>query len=756
MRTRIRIAFKLLLIVVCAICFLLLLKKDTGVFRLEQPKGEGIAAGDVVILMQAFLENTSINDDASQQLKEWLKYVKSRYVEMEREEFLYGDYIEMVKLLSEDKKFEMKEKYNDDFYLLKEDWYESYDMLLELYGLRDKITLTELSLLTGGNNLFEEATGNVMDENCLISADGKIYLYESEALPDYFFSKVNAYICGDVLLTVKQQKKDMFTLSNVWIMEADESKIQFFFNGYEINYRFQQDEAAEDVVRESVADLVFEAGKLKKTEKKNERINGRLLQISKEELELQDKGTYKIDKNCKMYQLYEELREAELTDLRIGYDFADYVIEDGKICAILIMRKENMESIRVAIMNSGFKSLYHDSIELTADCETELIYGPYTERETKLFQAGEEIKIDSESNYLEGDRIELVPSVKSGKIQVFSIDRSQGAPQYRGKMEVVKTNQGLVLINEVLLEEYLYSVVPSEMPASYPSEALKAQAVCARTYAYRYLIHPGIPEIGANVDDSVNYQVYNNIAENVNATKAVKETTGTLLYYGEEPVSTYYYSTSCGFGTDAGIWSESNKEDFPYLVSTHISESCEDDNVTPLEMMEEEVFCDYILSFHEEDYEKEEPWYRWEYDVKELDVEMMAGKLEKEFEKIYDISITKRREGGVADVLTLETDEGTIEVTGEYNIRYILNNGGKVIRQDGMEVENGMLLPSAYMIINVVKEEESVIGYTIFGGGYGHGVGMSQNGAKAMGNTGKNCEEILCFFYPDCYMIKMY
>ena len=58
-------------------------------------------------------------------------------------------------------------------------------------------------------------------------------------------------------------------------------------------------------------------------------------------------------------------------------------------------------------------------------------------------------------------------------------------------MEIADTNQGLVLINELPLEEYLYSVVPSEMPASYPMEALKAQAVCARTYGYRYLAQPG-------------------------------------------------------------------------------------------------------------------------------------------------------------------------------------------------------------------------------------------------------------------------
>ena len=56
-----------------------------------------------------------------------------------------------------------------------------------------------------------------------------------------------------------------------------------------------------------------------------------LLRLSDRELELKDKGTLEIEESCKVYQLYEELREADLTELQVGYDFADYVMDDGKI-----------------------------------------------------------------------------------------------------------------------------------------------------------------------------------------------------------------------------------------------------------------------------------------------------------------------------------------------------------------------------------------------------------------------------------------
>ena len=735
---------------------------------MKQPEGEGITVEDAVILMQALNENAALAEKGSESLKKWLDQMKNRYAENVYEKLLYGDYIDAVRILSDDSKFEMEEKYREDFYLLKEDWYDNYDRLLALYGLEDRIKLTEVSLLSGGDGIREEETGNTLEEDRILSTDGTIYQCASDAFRECYFSVIEAYVCGDVLLTVREKTGGEFRLQNVWIVEKTENQIRFFTNGFEVLFAKEQGELPNEAERESIADITFLGGTLNDLKRKEEKISGTLLRLSDRQMELKDRGTFEIEESCKVYQLYEELREADLTELKVGYDFADYVMDDGKICAVLIVRKENMESIRVAVMNSGFQSLYHEDIQLSVDCETELVYGPYEERKTEKIPAGEELIIEWESDYLKGDRVELIPSAGSGKIKVTSIERNQGNPVYRGKMEIVKTKDGLILINELLLEEYLYSVVPSEMPASYPSEALKAQAVCARTYAYRYLNHPGLSDIGAHVDDSVNYQVYNNIAENVNSTRAVKDTTGLLLLYGDEIVNTYYYSTSCGFGTDAGVWGEENSEKYPYLSSRHIAQADADDpeSVAESEIREqdfssqqmtwEETFRDYILSVHESDYEKEEPWYRWKYEVKELDAEKIAERMQESFHKIYDISVTKRREGGVAHILTLATDKGTFEVTGEYNIRSILNNGGSIVRQDRTETEPGKILPSAYFVINVVKNKENVIGYSIFGGGYGHGVGMSQNGAKVMGNRGMDCEEILIFFYPDCCLKKIY
>jgi stage II sporulation protein D len=123
-------------------------------------------------------------------------------------------------------------------------------------------------------------------------------------------------------------------------------------------------------------------------------------------------------------------------------------------------------------------------------------------------------------------------------------------------------------------------------------------------------------------------------------------------------------------------------------------------------------------------------------------------------EGLQDIKVGKRSAGGAAQELLIETDENTYKIVGEYNIRYVLcDRESSVIRQDDTAIVPGMLVPSGFFVIETGKTDKNVIGYRLVGGGYGHGVGMSQNGAKALGEQGMGYEKILQAYFPEYELI---
>ena len=597
-------------------------------------------------------------------------------------------------------------------------------------------------------------------------------------------------------------------LRNVWVMEVDEEGILIFVDGNQERYPWGTvvsdgdgavDGSAVPVqyypglsVREQVADVGLTDGKVTFVKAKTDKINGRILSADADGIEVEGYGRLPLDAGCKGYRLYDSLEMCTVRDLFFGYDYTDLCIENGKVCGILMVKEDVMEYIRVLIKASDYSSIYHEQPRFTCDVGFTVVYGPYGDQKREAHAAGEEVTLSYDSGYFETDRIYVIPDVLTGKVVLKSCSRSQGTPSYRGRMEFLRTEDGIVAVNEVLLEEYLYSVVPSEMPASYPAEALRAQAICARTYAYGSMLHAGYPRYGAHVDDSTSYQVYNNILEQESTTTAAKESYGQLLYTGDgSPAGTYYYSTSCGIGSDATVWKTEVAPTLTYLRAKPLSrtamaemlaggENVGESGDMGEDMKDEEVFDAFIRSVDPDDFESGEGWYRWTYQVEALDKDHMLEVLQRryaansrqvltwkdgeyvsqeirELGDIKDIYIENRGSGGVADELVIETDTQKIKVISEHNIRYVLNNGeAKVMRQDGSSVASPNLLPSGFFVITTGKEDGNVVEYSLTGGGFGHGVGMSQNGAKEMAKSGYAAEEILLYFYEGCRIENIY
>lgn len=362
----------------------------------------------------------------------------------------------------------------------------------------------------------------------------------------------------------------------------------------------------------------------------------------------------------------------------------------------ILGQKENAaaepETIRVLLMDTGYQSYYHGEAVVSA--------------------AGETYAYTPDSPELSDGPVILEGGGQG--ICVTSISRQGQAPVYEGTLEIHAGDGGLLLINELPLETYLEGVVPSEMPSRYEAEALKAQAICARTYAWKQMQEEALSDYGADVDDSVNFQVYQNVPPQPETSAAVQETAGKVLTHDGELIEAYYFSTSAGATSTDEVWGA--EETAAYLKSVPCS------------------------------FDGEEPWSAWEVTLPWDMLEERASGLPGCGGTLNSLAVMKKSEGGAAVELCVYTEAGVGILTTEYDIReFLAPTGLTVTEKDGTETEGGGLLPSAYFELTVLPEEA----LKISGGGYGHGVGMSQSAANAMAEEGYTCEEILQYFFRD-------
>lgn len=432
--------------------------------------------------------------------------------------------------------------------------------------------------------------------------------------------------------------------------------------------------------------------------------------------------------------------------------------------------------IRVLLKTDAYEKEVHETVEVSSASGQDLTV---TDGETgteidsgntlSFIREGDTLFVNDEPLAELPERL-LVRTAEGDEagIAVNTVQRNHGTPVYEGVLEIWPADEGFYLVNELPFETYLKYVVPSEMPASYAAEALKAQAVCARTYAFRQLQTCGYPACGAQVDDSVAYQVYNNTGAADSTSQAVEETAGLVLTYGGFPVTAYYFSTSCGATGTEEIWWEGNAALTPYLSAKTVNGEGKS-----VDLSGEEAFEEFLETEDPACFDADMSWYRWEA---EADLETLTDNVNsalpgqyaanpeailtkegdsfvsREIEsigRIQGIEVLERNAGGAVVKLQIRGSLHTVQVMTEYNVRAILNlKGCTVVRNDGTAVAGTSLLPSAFVVIAPVFDEEGGLSAWHFeGGGYGHGTGLSQNGANAMAAQGMNFEEILKFYY---------
>ena len=170
--------------------------------------------------------------------------------------------------------------------------------------------------------------------------------------------------------------------------------------------------------------------------------------------------------------------DSAISEEQGSYEAVDFVVVPSEQVVLETTEpvKRDERDIRVLLTDSLQESPVLDSVLLVSE-EVLVMEGAHSGE----YPPG--TLLDMEDVLHVGETVTVYPKNRMGSICIQSLQRSQGTPAYEGVLEITRGNDGFSIVNCLDLETYLKYVVPSEMPSSYPEEALKAQAVCARTYA---------------------------------------------------------------------------------------------------------------------------------------------------------------------------------------------------------------------------------------------------------------------------------
>jgi stage II sporulation protein D len=274
---------------------------------------------------------------------------------------------------------------------------------------------------------------------------------------------------------------------------------------------------------------------------------------------------------------------------------------------------------------------------------------------------------------------------------------------YRGRTRVIPTTKGLTAVNYVDLEQYLYSVLGGEMYPSWPIEALKAQAVVARSYALyqRQSTANRLYDVG----DTTGWQVYKGILDEAASTQAaVNATAGQVLIHQGKIIEAVFHSASGGHTENVeNVWTRP----LPYLKAVP-------------------------------DFDQGSPEFEWT--------------------KTFSRSELSARITGVGNIISMEPEKST--PYGRVKTMRIVGDAG-TRTMTGDALRTALALKSTKFTVQPAYDEagkgkqQAIATFKVKGGGYGHGLGMSQWGAHNLAQRGTGYQQIVLHYYKNTILAKI-
>lgn len=310
-------------------------------------------------------------------------------------------------------------------------------------------------------------------------------------------------------------------------------------------------------------------------------------------------------------------------------------------------------------------------------------------------------------------------------------------------METISGKNYIRPINTVGMEDYLKGVVPREMPALWDLEALKAQAVAARTYSWNYG--------GQTITDTINHQVYGGLTDShPNSNKAVDSTTGQVLKYNGKLISAVFSASNGGVMEAAkNVWGYEygylKNELDPYDTSFNWDFSLQK---TQIDMKDKDLV-------------KPDTWWKNASEKDSKIISLIKTWLNNNGYKDKDIKIVS------IPTLSFNNPSSTKRVTTgsitvQFYVKDIKDKDGKLILQEVKQTNVAASRVRAMIGIDnvksylITKSSSNSTAHSIAGKGYGHGVGLSQYGANNRAKAGQKYNEILAFYYPGAKLVTEY
>ena len=290
---------------------------------------------------------------------------------------------------------------------------------------------------------------------------------------------------------------------------------------------------------------------------------------------------------------------------------------------------------------------------------------------------------------------------------------------YRGTIEITATSSGLRVVNILSVDDYICGVLPNEIYPSWGEEALKAAAVVARSFTVEKIYSSNHRNDGFDICTTTHCQVYRGMGtEKETTNRAVSDTAGEVIKYGNTVVSAVYSSNSGGYTEGSeNVWYSSA----PYYVS------------------------------------KPDPYTEpnvWTVTYTSEEIENKLNRIGKTIGKVRNVRIDETAASGRVTKLTIEGSDGIYTLTKDgirsfFELKstlFTVSSNGDVVKsfiaaiiEMENSVENG-----AFKIPQLAGSADV---FTFNGKGYGHGVGMSQWGCKNMADMGFNYRDIIAFYF---------